>query len=598
MSQSSNHFRTHSSGQLGTGQTGERVILSGWVHRRRDHGGLIFFDLRDGEGLIQVVCDPSSDSAVHETAFGLRSEYVVRVEGVVRLRPGGPNPNLATGEIEVVAETLEVLSTCAPLPFQVDTEGQAPPGEELRLSYRYLDLRRPEMRELIVLRHQVLRAIRESLNDQAFYEIETPILMKSTPEGARDFLVPSRINQGKFYALPQSPQLYKQILMIAGMERYYQIAKCFRDEDLRADRQPEFTQLDLEMSFVDRDDVFEVAEACMADAVAAVRGAPLALPLPRMTYAEAMRRYGTDKPDLRFGLELGVIDDLAATSGFGVFRKAVEAGGTVRCLALPGGATWSRRRIEELEKIAKTYGAKGLAWIKLTGGAATGGIAKFLSEGEVATIAERSGAREGDALLFVADRMSVVCAALANLRNHLAAELDLADRNELRFLWITDFPLFERDETNGRWQPSHHMFTLPVEGDLERLESDPGAVSSYQYDLVLNGWELGSGSIRCHRADIQRRIMAVVGMDEEEAEGRFGFLLRALDFGAPPHGGVALGIDRLVTLLAARECAMRDVIAFPKTLTAVSLMDACPSEVDAEQLEELGLALVERAEED
>jgi aspartyl-tRNA synthetase len=589
----SNPFRSHRAGTLSTAHVDQSVTLSGWVHRHRHHGALIFFDLRDGSGLVQVTCDPALSQGAHEVATALRPEHVVRITGQVRRRPD-PNPHLATGEIEVLASTIELLNPCATLPFQVDTEGDAPqPGEELRLAYRYLDLRRPEMRELLMVRHQAVRAIRECLNKIDFCEIETPILMKSTPEGARDFLVPSRVNPGTFYALPQSPQLYKQILMVAGMERYYQIAKCFRDEDMRADRQPEFTQLDLEMSFVTQEDVFQVTEACIAAAVQATRGIEIETPLPRLTYAEAMERYGTDKPDIRFGLELASISDLAEKSGFGVFHNAVQAGGVVKALRIPDGASRSRKAIGELEKVAKIYGARGLAWFKLDAEAqATGGIAKFLGADELAQIISRTEAESGDAVVFVADAASTVNAALSNLRNQIGRELHLADRDDLRFVWIVDFPMFE--ETEEGWAPLHHMFTLPNADDLEQMEDAPGSVHAQLYDLVLNGWELGSGSIRCHDAEIQRRIMSVVGMSEEEADRRFGFLLKALDYGAPPHGGVALGIDRLVTLLAPRECNMRDVIAFPKTLSGVSLMDGCPATVDREQLDELGIAVIPR----
>lgn len=586
-----NAFRTHEAGILRAAHVGERVTLSGWVHRCRDHGGLTFFDLRDGSGLVQVTSDPSAQEEVQEVATQLHAEFVVRVRGIVRRRPEA-NPKLVTGEIEVVAESIEILNRCATLPFLVDTEGAtADAGEELRLAHRYLELRRPAMRELLILRHRVNRAIRESLSDANFTEIETPILMKSTPEGARDFLVPSRVQQGKFYALPQSPQLYKQILMVAGMERYYQIARCFRDEDMRADRQPEFTQVDLEMSFVDREDVFRVVEACMERVVETARGVQLSTPFQRLTYDEAMSRFGIDKPDLRFGLELAEISDLAASSGFGVFNNTVKAGGIVKALAIPGGAGRSRKQIEALEAIVKVHGAKGLAWFKFADGIAAGGISKFLSEGEVRIIVERTQADPGDALVFVADEAAIVNASLANLRNHLGAELGLTSKAELRFAWIIDFPLFEKDAQSGAWSPAHHMFTMPAGDDFAALESDPSAVRAQQYDLVLNGWELGSGSIRCHDADIQRRIMGVVGMSEEEAQRRFGFLLNALRYGAPPHGGVALGIDRLVTLLARRECNMRDVIAFPKTLSMVSLMDACPSAVDDAQLQELGISV-------
>lgn len=589
-----NSFRTHHAGALRADHVDQSVLLSGWVHRHRHHGALIFFDLRDGSGLVQITCDPALSQSAHEIAAGLHSEYVVRVAGRVRRRPDA-NPNLATGEIEVLADSIEILNRCATLPFQVDTEGDAPrPGEELRLAYRYLDLRKPEMRELLVVRHRAVQAIRESLNSAEFFEIETPILMKSTPEGARDFLVPSRVNTGTFYALPQSPQLYKQILMVAGMERYYQIAKCFRDEDMRADRQPEFTQLDLEMSFVSQEDVFQVTEACIAAAVETTRGIKIETPFPRLTYAESMERYGTDKPDIRFGLELARISDLAADSGFGVFRNAVAAGGVVKALRIPDGANRSRKAIGELEKVAKVYGAKGLAWFKLNAGQATGGIAKFLTGAEVTEITARTMAVDGDAVVFVADTEATANAALGNLRNQVGQELGLTSRDKLCFVWIVDFPLFE--ETEDGWAPLHHMFTLPNLADLENLETSPGSAHAQLYDLVLNGWELGSGSIRCHDAEIQRRIMRIVGMSEEEAERRFGFLLKALDYGAPPHGGIALGIDRLVTLLAPHECNMRDVIAFPKTLSGVSLMDGCPAPVDPEQLEELGIAIVRRQE--
>lgn len=583
-------FRTHMSNAIGRGMVGESVTVSGWIHRWRDHGGLIFLDIRDGEGVVQVVCDPATNEAVHRSAQGLRAEFVVRASGVVRERPEA-NPNIPTGEIEIDVRELTVFNECPPLPFQIDDS--APARDDLRLEYRFLDLRRPVMRRVMVLRHAVSQAIRTALNSRKFLEIETPILMKSTPEGARDFLVPSRVHPGSFYALPQSPQLYKQMLMISGMERYYQLARCFRDEDLRADRQPEFTQLDLEMSFVEQDDVFQVIEGTMAETLRETRGIELETPFLRLSYDESMARFGVDKPDLRFGLELAEISDIAAQCGFGVFKGAVEAGGIVKAIRLPHGAERSRREIENLEKIARVYGAKGLAWLKLTPDGASGGISKFLEAGEVSTIAERTEAVTGDALLFVADRPSVVNAALGNLRNHIAQEQGLVRRDQYKFAWITDFPLFEQDEETGNWSAAHHMFTMPYEEHLEHLESDPGRVKAQLYDLVLNGWELGSGSIRVHRADIQRRIMGVVGMSEEEAQRRFGFLLKALDYGAPPHGGIALGLDRVVTLFSEDEVPMRDVIPFAKTTSMTSLMDESPSPVDQEQLDELGLRVVE-----
>jgi aspartyl-tRNA synthetase len=526
---------------------------------------------------------------MHALARDLRGEWVISVTGTVTARPEGTrNPKLQTGDIEVRAESLEILNRADTPPFEISAA--EPVNEEVRLRYRYLDLRRPAMQQVLKLRHRLNKLVHQYFDEHGFIEVETPMLGRSTPEGARDYLVPSRLHRGCWYALPQSPQLYKQILMVAGLDRYYQIARCLRDEDLRADRQPEFTQLDVEMSFVEMHDVMEVIEGFLVRVFGELLGYQIATPLPRLSYPEVMRRYGTDKPDLRFGMEIVEVTDLVPATEFRVFRQAVEQGGIVRGLCAPQAAErYSRKRLEELEEFAKRYGAKGLAWLKVEAEKFASPIEKFFPPSVQESLRQRFGARPGDVLFFVADSEKVVCDTLAALRNHLATELQLYRPGQFALAWIVDFPLLVWDDEENRWVANHHPFTSPVDEDLPRLETEPGTVRAKAYDLVVNGYELGGGSIRIHRPDVQQRVFRAIGMDEEQARKRFGFLLDALRFGAPPHGGIALGMDRLVMLLAGLN-SIRDCIAFPKTQRAQDLMTGAPAPVDIKQLKELGLA--------
>ncbi len=585
--------RTVTCGGLDASAVDTRVTLNGWVHRLRDHGGVTFINLRDRYGITQVLVDPNTHSEAAGTAGELKMEYCIAVEGLVRRRPADMvNPEMPTGEIEVEAQAIHVLSTSETLPFMIDERSDA--RDELRQKYRYLDLRSFSMQYKLQLRHQVSFALREFLHTRDFLEIETPTLIKSTPEGARDFLVPSRLQPGRFYALPQSPQLYKQILMVSGFDRYFQVAHCFRDEDLRGDRQPEHTQVDLEMSFVSKEDVFEVVEGMMANVFQKAMGVDLALPFPRLTYQEAMDRYGSDKPDLRYELPLGDFGEGARGSDFGVFNSVLGSGGTIRVLRAPGCASYSRKQIEELEGSAKIYGAKGLAWMKVNAqGELEGGISKFFQERREAVV-ETAGAEPGDLLLFVADQWKTAVTALGAVRRVLARQLGLTDGQPFRFAWIIDFPLFEWNEEQERWEAAHHMFTMPQEQYLDDVERAPGSVKGDLYDLVCNGVELGSGSIRIQDPDLQRRIFSVVGFSEEEAQRRFGFLLESFRYGPPPHGGIALGLDRLVMLLAGEE-SIREVMTFPKNSLGAHPMDESPSEVEPAQLAELGLRLTEAA---
>ncbi len=578
--------RTHHCNALKKEDVGKEVVLMGWVLRRRDHGGVIFIDLRDREGLTQVVFNPEVNKEVHSKAHQLRSEWVLAVKGRVEARPDDmANEKLATGEIEVMADELRILNSSKTPPFPLDEDTDV--SDNIRLQYRYIDLRRPEMARNLIMRHKAVQCVRNYLNDNGFLEIETPMLTKSTPEGARDYLVPSRVNGGKFFALPQSPQLFKQLLMIGGLERYYQIVKCFRDEDLRADRQPEFTQIDIEMSFVDEEQIIEMNEGLVQKLFKETLNLDFSLPFPRITYKEAMERFGTDRPDMRFGIELVDITEIAANCGFKVFRSVAENGGAVRVINAKGCAAFSRKELDDLTDWVVQFGAKGLAWVKIKeGGEWQSPIGKFFTEEERAQIADAADAAEGDLLFFGADSQKIVFQVLGELRLEVARRLGLLKKDEFQFVWVTDFPLVEFDEKEQRYQALHHPFTAPQEADVEKLAENAAEVNSRAYDLVLNGTEIGGGSIRIHRKDIQDKVFAMLGIGEEEAEQKFGFLLKALELGAPPHGGIAFGLDRLLMIITGSD-SIRQVIAFPKTQKATCLLTDAPSSVDRRQLTEL-----------
>jgi aspartyl-tRNA synthetase len=586
-------YRTNGCGELRRGHIGEHVVLSGWVHRRRDHGGVAFLDLRDRSGIVQTVANPEYSPQAHAAAADLRVEWVIRVEGMVRARPAGAeNPSLATGEVEVMISSLNVLNAARTPPFAINEETEV--DETLRLQYRYLDLRRERMKRNLALRHRVVKYIRDFLDERGFLEVETPILFKTTPEGARDYLVPSRLYAGEFYALPQSPQQLKQLLMVAGVERYFQIARCFRDEDQRGDRQPEFTQLDLEMSFVEREDVMEISEQLFTQIVEDLlpHRRLLQKPWPRLSYPEAMRRFGKDNPDLRFGMELTDVSDLAHGSGFRVFEEAVAREGKVCGLNARGCAGHSRKELDELTEFVHEFGAKGLAYFALgEDGETRSSFAKYLPSDVLSRLIERMGGGPGDLLLLVADRVEIVYEALGRLRELLGTRLGLQDPDVLAFCWVTDFPLMKWNAEEGRWDPSHHQFTSPLPEDIPLLGSDPGAVRGAQYDMVVNGVEVGGGSIRIHDRQLQEKVFELIGLDPEVAQDRFGHMLRAFEYGTPPHGGIAPGIDRLMMIFTG-EANIREVIAFPKNQAARDLMADAPSPAEPGQLRELHLKVV------
>ncbi|PIE98741.1 MAG: aspartate--tRNA ligase [Treponema sp.] len=583
--------RTETCGALRKSAVGKTVILNGWVFRKRDHGGITFINLRDRYGVTQVVIDDDASDGLKAIGTELKMEYCIAVEGVVRERPESMrNADMPTGDVEVKALFIEVLSKCEVLPFQIDEKTNA--NEDLRLRFRYLDLRSGNMQKHIMMRSKASFAVREYLTSKDFFEIETPTFIKSTPEGARDYLVPSRLYPGKFYALPQSPQIYKQLLMVSGFDKYFQIARCYRDEDARGDRQPEFTQIDIEMSFASREDVLSLTEEMMGYMFEKTIGCKLPKQFERLSFDEAIDLYGTDKPDLRFEMKLQNADFMADIADFSVFKTAIQNGGNIKALVVKNQAeNYSRKKIEELEAVAKIYKAKGLAWMKMTDGKLEGGISKFFAGCEK-TIAEKLGASSGDLILFVADtNYKLVCTALGAVRSKLGKDLGLLNQSEFKFVWILDFPLFEWNEDENKWDPAHHMFSYPQEKYLPTLESDPGSVKGDLYDLVLNGYEIASGSIRIHDPELQKRIFKIVGFDEKEAEKKFGFLLNAFKYGPPPHGGIAPGLDRIIMIMA-EQTSIKEVIAFPKNSFAVNPMDYSPSDVDQNQLDELHLKVV------
>jgi len=585
--------RTYYCGEISEKNEGETVVLKGWVQKRRDLGGLIFIDLRDRTGIVQVVFNPDVSKEALAIADGVRSEYVLDVQGKVVLREKGTeNPKLKTGKIEIHCDKVSVLNESKTPPFMIDNSVEI--TEEMRLKYRYLDLRRPVMYETLKLRHNTVRAIRDFLDSEAFIEVETPILTKSTPEGARDYLVPSRVHPGEFYALPQSPQIFKQLLMVGGFDRYYQVARCFRDEDLRADRQPEFTQIDIETSFLSQEDIIDIVERMMKKVMKEVKGLDITIPFPRLTYQEAMDRFGSDKPDTRFGLELVDLSQAVKDSGFKVFADTVASGGQVKGINVKKAADkYSRKDIDGLTEFVKRYGAKGLAWVKVIDQGFNGPIAKFFDEAARSQLTSILEAETGDLLLFVADKKSVVADSLGALRLKLGKDLQLIDEKKFNFLWVTDWPLLEYDEEDGRYYAAHHPFTMPFREDIELLDTDPGKVRAQAYDIVLNGYELGGGSLRIFERDIQEKMFRALGFSAEQARSQFGFLMDAFEYGTPPHGGIALGLDRFVMILAERT-NLRDTIAFPKTASASDPLTNAPSGVSQAQLDELQLSVISK----
>jgi len=587
-------LKTHHCGQLSKKDIGTNVILNGWVQRRRDLGGVLFIDLRDRSGIVQVVFNPEISREALELGDRARNEFVIAIKGTVVERDAETvNANLATGEIEVKVMEVEILNAAKNPPFFI--EDGLDTDETLRLKYRYLDLRRPEMQKTLALRSKASKLFRDFLDEEGFLEVETPILTKSTPEGARDYLVPSRVHPGEFFALPQSPQIYKQLLMVSGLERYYQIARCFRDEDLRADRQPEFTQVDIETSFLSRDQLLELMESLMVRLFKETLNVDIPAPFQRLTYGDAIGKYGSDKPDLRFGLELVDVSDIAATCGVQVFNQVVSKGGQVKVLNAKGCGNWSRKEIDDLGPYAARYGAKGLAWVQIKEGEWRGPIVKFFKEEEIAALGERLGAEEGDLLLFSADKAKVVADVLGNLRLKIGRDLGLIKDNEFKFAWVVDFPLLSYDEDAKRYVAEHHPFTRPNDEDLAYFESDPGKIRAQAYDLVLNGYEVGGGSMRIYKREVQEQMFKALGFSMEEAHEKFGFLLEAFEYGTPPHGGIAFGLDRLVMLLAGRS-NLRETIAFPKTASATDLLMDAPSEVDFKQLEDLSIRVARKVQ--